>query len=269
MAMKESQMNYFWDASRIEDEGVGSPTILAIGDSWFWYPFFGGSLINNLGPIVQSKGHVILAKGMNGAEAEDYVDGKYAGIVREALRLYGSNLRAVFISGGGNDFAGLNDLRPLLKNNCANETTAEGCFLNGNPGLDGFLDNMDENYRRLIGAVHARTRSDCDVIMHTYDYAIPTGQGVGGRPGWLQPALMDAQVRPELHKECIRFLLNSFCSRLEAICLSDPQHFHVVNSLDTLDPEDWANELHPTAAGFKKIAEQCWKPVLQHLRLAD
>jgi len=261
-------MNYFWNEKQMEEAGVGSPTILAIGDSWFWYPFLGGSLVNNLGPIVQSKGHVILAKGMNGAEAEDYVDGKYAGIVKEALRLYGSNLDAVLISGGGNDFAGLNDLRPLLKDNCANETTAEGCFLKGDPGLDGFLDNMDDYYRRLIGAIYTRTRPDCHVIMHTYDYAIPTGQGAGGREGWLQPALLDAQVPPALHRKCIEFLLDSFRARLDAICLSDPLHFHVVNSLGTLGPADWANELHPTAAGFKKIAEQRWKPVLQQLRLA-
>jgi hypothetical protein len=266
--MKEPQMNYFWAEERMEEAGVYSPTMLAIGDSWFWYPFRGGSLINNLGPIVQSRGHVILAKGMNGAEAEDYVDGKYARIVKEALRLYGSSLEAVLISGGGNDFAGLNDLRPLLKNNCTNETTAEGCFL-GDPGLDGFLEKMDDYYRRLLGMIYTRTGPDCHVIMHTYDYAIPSGQGLGGSEGWLEPALLDAQVPANLHRSCIEFLLDSFRDTLDAICESDPLHFHVVDSLGTLAAADWANELHPTAAGFTKIAEQRWKPVLQQLGLAD
>ncbi|HNV59210.1 MAG TPA: SGNH/GDSL hydrolase family protein, partial [Rhodoferax sp.] len=105
-------MNYYWDENLMKNDGK-LPSILAIGDSWFWYPLPGGSLINYIGPVVEKKSHVILAKGMNGAEAFDYVDGKYARSVREALRLYGAGLSAAFISGGGNDFAGFNDLRPL------------------------------------------------------------------------------------------------------------------------------------------------------------
>ncbi len=261
-------MNYFWDRHELERQGAASPTILAIGDSWFWYPFRGGSLINHLGDLLSSNRHVILATGKNGAEAADYVDGKYAGIVNEALRLDGSNLDAVFISGGGNDFAGLNDLRPLLKNNCKDETTASGCFREGDPGLQAFLDTMDDCYRRLIGTIYTRTRPDCHVIMHTYDYAIPNGTGVAGRPGWLLPALLDAQVPAELHSKCIAHLLNSFRDTLDEICKSDPKHFHVCNSLGTLGAGDWANELHPTADGFRKIAYECWEPLLLRLKLA-
>lgn len=61
--------NYYWNENPMKIDGV-YPTILLIG----------GSLTNNLGPIVAS-------------------------IVREALRLYGADLAAVFLSGGGNDFA--------------------------------------------------------------------------------------------------------------------------------------------------------------------
>ena len=127
-------MNYYWDENLMKNDGK-LPSILAIGDSWFWYPLPGGSLINYIGPVVEKKSHVILAKGMNGAEAFDYVDGKYARSVREALRLYGAGLSAAFISGGGNDFAGFNDLRPLLKDDCSAESTAKGCFRPGDSGL--------------------------------------------------------------------------------------------------------------------------------------
>ena len=96
------------------------PSIIAIGDSWFWYPFPGGSLLNQLGLLVAGKQHTVLAFGNNEAEAYDYVYGKYAKSVREALRLFNDgSLSAVFISGGGNDFAGFNDLRPLLNGNCS------------------------------------------------------------------------------------------------------------------------------------------------------
>lgn len=60
--------NVYWDAGSMEIDGV-YPSILAIGDSWFWYPFPGGSLINQLGPLVAKKEHYVFALGNNGAEA--------------------------------------------------------------------------------------------------------------------------------------------------------------------------------------------------------
>ena len=111
-------MAAYWDEAAMQRVLV-MPSILAIGDSWFWYPFPGGSLIRYLGPIVERKEHTILAYGMNGAEAFDYIDGKYKDRVTGALRRYGSSLSAVFISGGGNDFAGFNDMRPLLRLDCS------------------------------------------------------------------------------------------------------------------------------------------------------
>lgn len=52
-------------------------------------PFPGGSLASCLGPLVDANEHVILAKGMNGAETFDYVEGKYSHSVNGALRPYG------------------------------------------------------------------------------------------------------------------------------------------------------------------------------------
>ena len=73
----------------------------------------------------------ILAFGDNGAEAYGYVRGTCAHRIGTALGLYGSRLSAVFISGGGNDFAGINDPRPLLADNCVGCATAADCFREG------------------------------------------------------------------------------------------------------------------------------------------
>ena len=261
--------NFFWDEATMLASPTPNPTILAIGDSWFWYPFPGGSLINQLGPMVQAKGHVIFAKGMNGAEAFDYVDGKYAEAVRVALQRYGSGLEAVFLSGGGNDFAGFNDLRPLLRDNCSAQAAAPGCFRAGAGGLQAFLDNMDKYYRKLIGVVYSYTNTNCLIVMHSYDYAIPSGKGVFGGHSWLRSALVDAQVAPQLQAPCVKYLLDAFHDVLDAICTLDPGHLILVDSRGTLDPGEWANELHPTAAGFAKIADNCWRPVLRDLKLAS
>lgn len=259
-------VNYFWDERLMIETDSRAPSILAIGDSWFWYPFYGGSLINYLGEAVRSKGHFIFAKGMNGAEAYDYIDGKYARQVREALRGWRNKLQAVFISGGGNDFAGFADLRPLLKDDCSKEEEPDGCFA-AKPGLDDFFAEVDDHYRRLVGLIHASTRSDCIVVMHTYDYAIPSGEGVFG-DSWLKPALDDAQVRPDLQQRCVNLLIDRFAEVLESICESDPVHFKLVDSRGTLAPADWSNELHPTHEGFEKLVVQKWRPVLRKAGLA-
>ena len=261
-------MNYYWDENLMKNDGK-LPSILAIGDSWFWYPLPGGSLINYIGPVVEKKSHVILAKGMNGAEAFDYVDGKYARSVREALRLYGAGLSAAFISGGGNDFAGFNDLRPLLKDDCSAESTAKGCFRPGDSGLKGFFDRMDEYYRKLIGVIYTRTSPSCHIIMHTYDYALPNGKAVFGDKGWLLPALVNAQVPAALHAACIAHLIDGFHTLLTGIASMDPQHLFVVDSRGTLAAKDWANELHPKGSGFKKIVRQRWAPLLKNVGLGQ
>jgi hypothetical protein len=260
-------MALYWDEQKLRNDGA-TPSILAIGDSWFWYPFPGGSLANFLDPITSAKQHVIFARGMNGAEAFDYVHGKYEGSVRESLRLYGSTLSAVFISGGGNDFAGFNDLRPLLKANCSGASSAKDCFGRGGGGLREFIDKMDECYRTLIGRIYTRTPMSCRIVMHCYDYAIPNGRGVFGKQGWLKPALDDAQVPAALQTGCIVFLIDVFYRMLTKIAQQDPEHLLVVDSRGTLGPEDWANELHPKPQGFKKIANERWAPVLKDCGLA-
>jgi hypothetical protein len=256
----------YWDEQKMKFDGANA-SILAIGDSWFWYPFPGGSLASHLGPIVGKKEHVIFAKGMNGAEVADYV-GKYAKGINSALRIYGKDLSAVFISGGGNDFAGFNDLRPLLKADCSAETNAKGCFQTGANGLAGFFDAVEDAYRRLIGIIYTYTDPDCLIVMHTYDYAIPDGRGVFGQAGWLKPALVAASVKTALHEECMKYLLDAFYDRLRRIIKMDPRHLIIVDSRGTLAAKDWANELHPTGKGFAKIANEKWKPTLAALNLA-
>jgi hypothetical protein len=259
-------MSIFWD-EQVMEQNNATASILAIGDSWFWYPFPGGSLASHLGDIVHNKNHVILAKGMNGAEAVDYL-GKYSKSIKTALKLYGKEVSAVFLSGGGNDFAGFNDLRPLLKSDCSKETTAKGCFKTGSDGFNGFLDDIEDAYRKLIGVIYTYTNPNCMIFMHSYDYAVPDGRGVLGNVGWLKPALDAAGVKQELQQQCLKYLLDSFHERLNKITALDKAHLIIIDSRGTLKASDWANELHPKGSGFRKIASERWKPALEAVNLA-
>ncbi len=256
--------NVYWDQRELA-EASKSVSILAIGDSWFWYPFPGGSLLNALGPLVKPKAHTILAFGNNGAEAFDYVSGVYRDSVETGLRFHGAGLSAVFVSGGGNDFAGFNDLSPMLKLDCSSITTARGCYTPGNAAgtLGWVMDGAQESLDALINMVFVAAPAAVKIFLHNYDYAVPSGKGVFSSNGaWLKPALVHAGVRASLHRECIKYLINQFTRRLENLQAAYPGRVILIDSRDTLADADWANELHPNAAGFKKIARQRWLPLL-------
>jgi hypothetical protein len=262
--------NVYWDRDRMKIANV-YPSVLAIGDSWFWYPFFGGSLINQLGRLVAGKGHAIFAIGNNGAEAFDYVYGKYRKSVKSALKLYGRDLSAVFISGGGNDFAGFNDLGPLLKADCTGITNAKDCFRKGNTEgtINWLMTKTGESYRILVGQILASTNPDTVIIMHNYDYAYPSGKGVfGNKSHWLKPALAASRVSASIQRDCIKYLIDRFTRTIMDVARADQNRILVVNSTSTLKKSDWANELHPKPSGFKKIARKKWLPVLRDQGLA-
>lgn len=262
--------NVFWNAHEMFEQGV-EPTILAIGDSWFWYPMPGGSLLNPLARMVAGKGHVILAVGENGAEAYDYMFGKYKKRIEMLLDRYGKNLSAVFISGAGNDFAGFNDLRPLLNPDCRGASSAAACFRpDAEPESIGWLMNkIATSYRLLIGRIMVSTHPDIRIVTHTYDHAFPTGRGVFGKNSrWLLPALADAGVPDPLRHACVKTLIDRFADALVPIVATDPVRIRRVDSRNILQEKDWSNELHPKGKGFRKLAKTAWKPVLEEIGLA-
>jgi hypothetical protein len=208
---------------------------------------------------------VIFAVGNNGAEAFDYVRGKYAGLVDRALQLHGSGLSAAF---GGNDFAGFNDLHSLLNTDCSGALAPQDCFKPGagEGTLDGLMARIADDYDRLTRRILASC-PDIKIFVHNYDYAIPTGKGVFGK-GWLKPALADASVDPSLQADCIRLIVDRFTGVLQSVAAASGGQVVLVDSRGTLAGQDWANELHPKKRGFAKMAKSCWKPVLEAQGLA-
>jgi hypothetical protein len=262
--------NVYWSKQALDRDSV-TADVLAIGDSWFWYPFPGGSLIEKIGAIVAPTGHNILVAGNNGAEAYDYVNGKYKQQVKELLRLFGSTASALLISGGGNDFAGLNDLRPLLRDDCSAAADPASCFHPGEAEgtVEWLMQRVFENYALLISRALFVLPVQAKIFVHTYDYGVPNGVGVFGGAGWLKPALDDARVPAALQQGCTRFLIDRFHNALaQLVGSSGGGRVVLVDARGTLAAGDWANELHPRPAGFEKIAEQCWRPLLQQEGLA-
>lgn len=252
------------------------PAILAIGDSWFWYPKI-SNLLAEISAAVKPDYSNIMALGYLGAELEEYVKGKYATDFARQLRpTYLQYYSAVLISGGGNDAV---DWGLCLKDDCSTETTAEGCLdqtrlASSMTDLGGWLLAMINEVR--VASETAKLRCP-DIFIHCYDYAPPNGKGfeapLFGVPlsgPWLKPAMDNRHVVDDyaLRKQIVRLLIDALTETFAEFD-STQDRVYVIRSAGTLDPDnDWDNELHPNGEGFRKLVHGPWLDVLRRTRYA-
>jgi hypothetical protein len=259
----------YWD-ERLMIEDHNAPEVLALGDSWFWYP--NNNLLIPLFNILGAN-RCVLAYGNNGAEAIELSGAKYGDTIESALDQWKGSISTVLISAGGNDFAGLDDMFKIVKPNCQGCTDVDECFIDGQPA--GIFQEVADAYEKLIDMVGAAI-PDCPIILHNYDRAIPTGVGFAGAGNWLREPMIRAGIADELQQHVVNRLLYEFTGRLAELAADNPERVWLVDSArlvpigdpdeisgpGTLTAKQWANELHPTRAGFNKVA-RVWKPVFK------
>ena len=249
----------YWDEGFMSGEGA-FPQVLALGDSWFWYPF-NNLLIPTHGLWAGAK--VVLAQGKAGAEAVELASGKWLKNFRAALRGYPS-IQAVLLSAGGNDFAGLDDMSAILKADCSAAASGADCFRAAALEQLMFGDVLGA-YRTLLDEVE-RHRPEALVFVHNYDYALPSGAGFMGFGGWLKEPFDRARVPATLQQAAVNYLIDTFGDVLAQLQGEHPERVLLVDSSGVLAAADWANELHPTMGGFNKIVQAAWQqPLLDNL----
>ncbi len=99
-------------------------------------------------------------------------------------------------------------------------------------------------------ALRDRYRPRVPIVTHQYDYAIPSDKGVFWFGSWVKPRLDFARVPAHLHLEITRLLIDRFAATLASL---QGQNFIVVPSAGTLGKDDWANEIHPSRGGIRKL----------------
>ncbi len=231
------------------------PHILAVGDSWFWYP-----LNNLLNPVFNLwNGHyVILALGGNGYNAGDLVKPPVRQQFADCLDDYSRSIKVILISGGGNDIAGMEDFLAIIKPDCSAAKRYRACFRPGQPKR--MLDAIAGAYRELIAVARAKV-PDAVIVTHNYDHAIPSGAGFLGFGHWLKDPMDQARVPHAFRQPVVNALIDGLGARLAGFA-KRYQNVVWVKTTGTLARRDWANELHPHPGGFEKIVKRCFKPVL-------
>jgi lysophospholipase L1-like esterase len=235
---------------------AGRPaTVICIGDSWFWHP------LANLTSQLQNRfmNEDILLIGDSGKEAADLVDPnqRFLGMFQTALDDYAGNLTHVFISAGGNDFAGYDDFAAILKQNCATAATPADCY--DTLAMQALFTQIFGDIETLIREVNSRA-PNAQVRLHNYDYAIPDGRHALGAGQWLKVP-MDSRNVPQpaslarggFRREVVATLIDTFGAwqqNLAGKCANTV----FVRTAGTVADDAWLDELHPKANGFKRIA---------------
>jgi hypothetical protein len=239
------------------------PTILVSeGDSWFQFPILIADVIDQLGDK-----YLIWSVDAAGDTLQNMVAKKfpeYLGALRDT-----AVTRAFLFSGGGNDLvgedaSGRSVIEQVLKPFEAGQPVA---WYLDTAEYAKVLASIEESYRTVLGTV-AQEFPGLPVIIHGYDYSIP-----GPAPNewrtpiwasidqWLgRPLRARGIVDHQLQRDIIRRMIDDLNELQIRLCgggVADSGKYKDVYHVDvrgTLADADWADELHPTDAGFAKVA---------------
>ena len=253
--------------------------ILAIGDSWFWYPK--NSLLASILALKQlhpdyKTAHIL---GKNGALLSEYRTGKFAAMWRNELTAQNFRFSLVLISGGGNDSV---DYAFALRPDCTGITQPEDCF--DTDKLNHLVDTLIGIMAALVSDVQiAAQRANIrtpPVLLNGYDHPAPDGRGfspIGGEKfkfggPWVAPAMDRAKVDPALafRTAVIGIYIDALNTAMQQLASRTTGVFcpHALGTLRTAPAtykQDWDNELHPTKSGFTKLARGAWLTQLDAL----
>ncbi|MBY3278231.1 SGNH/GDSL hydrolase family protein [Rhizobium laguerreae] len=240
---------------------------VAVGDSWFDYPFANDLGIGQTDVIAQldlmyEHKKPILRLAHYGDATTDMMTPKKQERLIKALK--NKNLwvngqpNAIFCSAGGNDVAG-NQFRDYLNHN-SGIPASEGLQLEV---FNELLVRVKANYETLF-ELRDTYAPAVRVIGHSYDFPTPDGRPVdffGLKIGpWLKPSLDLKKWNPADGKAIVADALIRFRRMLEELESNRKNKFQLVKTQGTLVDRDytrdWKNELHPTSSGFKAMAKK-------------
>jgi lysophospholipase L1-like esterase len=250
-------------------QALASPGLLvAEGDSWFDYPFF-----DVLEELEEGYNYEVESVAHRGDTAEEmaYDPNQLAGLARklERLKRDGRTPRAVLLSGGGNDIAGV-EFAVLLNHKLSGLPPVNVPILTG---------LVDERLRTAIVSLASAVTELCrrsfgsavPILIHGYDYPVPDGRGyLGGfwiLPGpWLEPGFRQKGYQDLGERVDVMVTLIDRFNALLASVAGGPglEHVAYVNLRGILSNELrgkkyktwWNDELHPTEKGFTEIADR-------------
>jgi hypothetical protein len=163
---------------------------------------------------------------------------------------------AILFSGGGNDVAG-DQFCVFLD------------YANPAPGglnktrFEEALGMVKASYQDLF-SFRDRFANGVPIFGHCYDFPIPNGAHPICAGPWLKPSLDFCGYNLAQGTAIVRQALVDLKNLLTSLESDAANNFMLIPTQDVLQISDWANELHPYPAGFKKFAEKFVVKLREH-----
>ncbi len=248
------------------------PRVICFGDSWFNYPLQIIDLNKQLERLYRKA--YFYNESVLGRESGQLK--KLRPRLQRLLQQY--QFDVLLLSMGGNDVVG-SELREFIKHSDEPQdfgTRAWGRvpdLVNQHIHLASFestLRYIASDYQQIID-LRNQVRPDCEIVMHNYDYPWPDGKsyklfGKKLAGPWIRPFMQEVGVGDFASQRIIcSWLIDQF-TEVQRELLSHNRRVRCVDSRGlVIKASEWDNEIHPKRAGFKRIAEVAWKPVLDSL----
>lgn len=246
------------------------PVLVAEGDSWFQFPFIIDEVIDHLGDD-----YSIWSLGAAGDTAAN-MTGNRSEYMR-GLNKWSSRVpvRGFLFSAAGNDVIGEDEsgqpvLEKLLK---PYQAGADPAWHIDRDAFSDTLSSLSGAYRKVMNTIRNDERyTELPMFIHGYDYAypFPFSNADKRKPFWAdkdewlgKPFTKLGFTDPEFRRAVIKILIDALYDMLFDVASADVAgQVHVVDVRGILsDLDDWADEIHGTSAGFKKVAA-CFKTAI-------
>lgn len=222
--------------------------LLVEGDSWFGYPFY-----KNIIDYLDDRNFATKRLEVSGDTLQNMVTrAEFFPLINK------ENPKCLLFSGGGNDILNSKFLKSVLKVQTGNLSAQQ---LLDMPLINDALDDLIGKYERIVGMLQA-INPNVPMIVHGYDYLRPSDVAV--KIFWIKTT--GPWLKPELDKngitdssvqfEVIKMLIDGFNSRLENLGNTYPNTFKYLDCRNTINADEWDNEIHPKTSGFRKIADK-------------
>ncbi|WP_423599208.1 hypothetical protein [Roseateles sp. MS654] len=260
-----------------------SVPVIAHGDSWGAFgafpPWITGSLFNAMD---FGRDVAVVNYAQPNQRLRDLPDPRKFSKFHAAMTLRGMpQWRAMLVSGGGNDLIawvrrgeGHDIAQRVLRfpGEWLPEDHGPGRYLS-QAGWTSLCEELLDAYLRL-DALRDRNFERMEIITHVYDYMTPRfAPAVNGVAGpWLAPGFLAAGIPETAWTGVARMLVDWFFDFLEHRVKTRIGGFTVLDTRGGSTPakpgstgvsRDWANEIHLTAAGYRKLAKARCNAVLQ------
>jgi len=267
-----------WERERrrrqFEEDIVERPDLKILyceGDSWCQFPVFIDELYDYL-----RKDYNIYCTSRAGDTIKNmiYKGPEYLKHLRELIHLRGLKLHGFIFSGAGNDVVGKGEsgkaaLEEILKPYDPKKTPA---WHIETAECDAIMKYIANGYRKLLDSVEEHFEflayPDLRIYLHGYDYvrvrSLPNGDP-HRKPwatNWTGDPLKAKGFRDnEIGSEVIRALIDRLNETTKEFCDEYSDRAIYVNLRESVPPDEWADELHATSAGFKQAAT-CFRQFL-------